>query len=243
MTDFREHQRAFIEAVRKPDSPLPVGVAPERMAVYRELMFNNIQNFVNHAFPVLRGLYPPALWQQHLQQFFQHARCESPYFLHIAESFLTWFATQPQALPFALELAHYEWAELYVATLPSAPLVASDCQGFLRLSPCALVLSYQFPVHQIRADFQPTTPDAQGCFLLVYRNIEDQVRFMALNQLTCALLTFLEERPLLTFTALTEQFAELIPQLPRELWLSQAEQLCLDLAQKGVIQTSQTPEK
>jgi len=40
---FQQHQAAFAAYIRNPEnSPLPVGVKPERMAMYRELFFNNI---------------------------------------------------------------------------------------------------------------------------------------------------------------------------------------------------------
>jgi hypothetical protein len=243
MSDFRTHQLGFVAAIRSPDLAIPSDVAPERMAVYRELFFNNIQNFVNSAFPVLRSILPAEQWQHLQRQFFTEARLSSPYFLNIAEGFLDWLSNQPQPLPFALELAHYEWAELYVATLPCPLLQPADLTGPLQLSECALVLSYQFPVHQISQDFQPRLPQAEGCYLLVYRNIDDQVRFIALNQLTAALLTLLNERPGLDFSALTTQFSELLPQLSGVNWLTQARELCFDLAQKGVIQPSQISEK
>jgi hypothetical protein len=79
--------------------------------------------------------------------------------------------------------------------------------------------------------------------LLVYRNIDDQVRFIALNQLTAALLTLLSERPGLDFVELTHEFSALLPQLAGVEWLAQARSLCFDLAQKGVIQPSQISEK
>lgn len=243
MSDFRAKQLAFIAAIRSPDQQIPADVAPERMAVYRELFFNNIQNFVNSAFPVLRSILPASLWQQNLRKFFAEATLTSPYFLNIAESYLDWLSNEPQSLPFAVELAHYEWAELYVATLPCPLLEPFDLKGPMQLADCALVLSYQFPVHQISPDYQPIDPTADGCYLLVYRNIDDQVRFIALNQLSAALLTLLSERPGLDFSELTQQFSELLPQLAGVDWLAQARSLCFDLAQKGVIQPSQIAEK
>lgn len=243
MSDFRAQQLAFIQAIRSPEQVIPSDVTPERMAVYRELFFNNIQNFVNSAFPVLRSILPAALWQHNLRKFFAEATLTSPYFLNIAESYLDWLANEPQLLPFAVELAHYEWAELYVATLPCPLLQQFDLTGPLQLAECALVLSYQFPVHQISPDFQPQEPLLDGCYLLVYRNINDQVRFIALNQLSAALLTLLSERPGLDFVELTHEFSALLPQLAGVEWLAQARSLCLDLAQKGVIQPSQISEK
>ncbi|MEY3281450.1 MAG: hypothetical protein RL674_1435, partial [Pseudomonadota bacterium] len=55
--NFQEHQSAFAAYIRNPDlNPIPVGVRHERMAVYRELFFNNITGFLTANFPVLHRL-------------------------------------------------------------------------------------------------------------------------------------------------------------------------------------------
>ena len=43
MADFRQRQAAFAAHLRDPEAhPAPPGIEPRRMAVYRELFFNNI---------------------------------------------------------------------------------------------------------------------------------------------------------------------------------------------------------
>jgi len=71
MQDFQQQQLAFIRRIKDPTAPLPAGMRPERMAVYEELFFNNLQNFINSAFPVLHSLVVPAQWQLWCRQFFQ----------------------------------------------------------------------------------------------------------------------------------------------------------------------------
>ena len=67
-----------------------------------------------------------------------------------------------------------------------------------QLSPLHAVLTYHFPVHEICADYQPDTPLPEPVWLLVYRNREDQVRFMEINAPTARLLQLVEENPSLT---------------------------------------------
>ena len=63
------------------------------------------------------------------------------------------------------------------------------------LSPLAWPLSYRFPVHRIRPDYQPASPPEEPTHLLVYRNRKDEVRFMELNAITRLLLQIRVERP------------------------------------------------
>ena len=60
MQSFQQQQLAFIRRIKDPTAPLPAGMRPERMAVYEELFFNNLQNFVCSAFPVLLSIIPGA---------------------------------------------------------------------------------------------------------------------------------------------------------------------------------------
>ena len=54
---FIEVQQQFMDYIRDPSLPMPEGIEPRRMKVYRDLFFNNISGFVASAFPVLKSLY------------------------------------------------------------------------------------------------------------------------------------------------------------------------------------------
>lgn len=246
MADFQQLQWQFSSAIRDPDQPPPQGVAAERMAVYQELFFNNVQNFVSSAFPVLCSLYTEENWQQKVRLFFQSSRLHSPYFLDIAESFLAWLQEQnhgDEDPPFLLELAHYEWIELYLATAHRtqtvAPLAQIAGSQPLAVDEMALLLSYQFPVSQISIQFQPTSAPADPSLLLVYRNPEDDIKFMALNQLSASLLQLLITTPGQCLTELTSTLQSLAPQLTNAMISEGALQLLQELAKKGVIRAFQ----
>ena len=95
---------------------------------------------------------------------------------------------------FLYELAHYEWVELAVAIdTREADLTKVDQTGDLLsnvpvLNPTVWGLAYQYPVHQISPDFQPTEPPAEPTYLLVYRNLSDDVGFILLNPVSARLL-------------------------------------------------------
>lgn len=246
MHDFQRIQRQFAAAIRDPAQALPAGVLPERMAVYQELFFNNVLNFVSSAFPVLTTLYPTAQWQAKVRQFFQSSNLQSPYFLDIAETFLSWLQQQP-LLPedpsFLLELAHYEWIELYLATahrqndLPWLQKVENTQS--LVVDELALLLSYQFPVSQISLEFQPSQPTAEPSLLLVYRDPAQDIKFVALTQLSATVLQLLINTPGQSLAELTPTLQSLAPQLTSEVLSAGAKQLLEDLAKKGVIRAFQ----
>jgi hypothetical protein len=171
-------QLAFAARIRQPaQQPLPEGVSAERMAVYEELFFNNIEGFVSGAFPVLRRLIEPVRWQRLVRSFIAGHQARTPYFLQISQEFIAWLQQGMVAEPgdplFMLELAHYEWVEL--------ALDVSEAEVPARgWSPLAWPLAYQWPVQRIGEDFRPDTMPAEPTCLLVWRNELEKVRFMQL---------------------------------------------------------------
>jgi hypothetical protein len=241
---FQQVQHQFVSYLRAPDdSPKPVDVAQERLDVYRELLFNNVSGFVNSAFPVLKSLYTGQAWQQRLQLFFAGYLCENPFFLSIAKSFLDFLQSQYQLQSddpvFMLELAHYEWLELELATCKADPGSAARELNYerLQLSDLASVQAYHYPVHQICQEFQPTEP--QTSFLLIHRNSDDEVKFIALNHLTTLLLQLLQQQPGLTLSELVSQLSPYVPQFELSQLLAGAQTILLDFAQKGVVRAFQ----
>ena len=60
-------------------------------------------------------------------------------------------------------------------------------------SPLAWSLSYPFPVHLISPGFQPAEPSDLPIFLLVYRNLDDEVLFLELNPMSAMLIDLLND--------------------------------------------------
>lgn len=199
--NFQNHQAEFSAYIRNPEkNQLPDGVKPERMAMYRELFFNNIDGFLSANFPVLHSLFSSENWADLVQDFFEHHVCATPHFSEIPEEFLAYLQNErqnPNDLPFLFELAHYEWVEMALSisheefkkmppeNLPSAKL---------KLSSLACVLAYQFPVPKICAEFMPLE-SLQPTFLTVYRNENDVVQFLGITPLTFQLLQLVEHFP------------------------------------------------
>ena len=167
---------------------------------------------------VLRSLYDDAGWAALVREFFDEYRCQTPLFPEIPREFLQYLQEQRRERsgdpPFLLELAHYEWVEIALG-LDTRELddIAADPGGDLLrgvpvLSPLAWPLSYRFPVHRIRPDFQPETPPEDATHLLVYRDRADKVRFTQLNSMSLLLVRLLQSEEPFTGLAALKRVAE-----------------------------------
>ncbi len=224
---LKASQLTMARYLRDPrQQPPPAGVEPRRLKIYVDLVYNNIEGFLSGGFPVLRSLYDDAHWHALVRTFIAQHRCHTPYFLEISQEFVQFllqdYCTLERDPPFLAELAHYEWVELALDTaqeeLPDAVVVEDILTAIPRLSPLVWVLRYQFPVHRIGPDFRPVDA-AEPTYLVVYRNREDQVRFMALNATTARLLETVRENDTDTVRALLVSLASELD-MPEELILA-----------------------
>lgn len=219
LPEFQQLQYQFAAHIRNPEkNAKPSAIEERRMAIYRELFFNNVKGFLEGNFPVFRQLCSDEYWLRLVRNFFDQHHCHTPYFLEIGQEFLAYVNNEREAEEgdpaFMAELLHYEWVELALeASEIELPLEDVDSNGDLLQnqpvqSPLAWLLSYQFPVHCIRPDYRPAAPPEQPTFLIAYRNREDEVHFMEVNAVTGRLLYLLSEDESLTGEAALQQIAE-----------------------------------
>ena len=197
--EFQRKQYAFAAHIRDPENhPAPANVEDRRMAVYRELFFNNLLKLLSGTFPVLKKLHTPERWRAIIRQFMVAHRAQTPYFLRIPKEFLAFleseYAATDDDFPFLRELAHYEWAELALTVseehnddldvAPSGDLL----DGVPVKSRLAWQFAYRFPVHRISETYTPAEAPEQPTFLVIYRSPDDELGFLELNPVTARLL-------------------------------------------------------
>lgn len=240
---FSQHQAIFSAYVKNPQhNPAPADVPTERMALYAELIFNNIEGFLSNNFPVLNAILGAERWLQLVRDFFSQHRCATPYFAQIPEEFLSYLQEErnnPDDYPFLLELAHYEWVEMALAIAPAElqlnALVDDILHQPLTLSPLAWPLAYHYPVHQLSPEFLPLQAPETPTLLLVYRNQWDRVKFVQINALSYYLLTAIQEHPGQSASAYLQQITQELPNEPVELLVSGGLSLLQDLATKHIL--------
>ena len=201
--DFQRRQQAFAAHIRDPQAvPLPDGIDERRMAVYRNLFFNNLRSLLGTMFPVLKKIHAAARWDALVRAFMKQHRAQTPYFLQLPAEFLAFlreeFVPQADDYPFLAELAHYEYAELALSISeavndagevnPDGDLLA----GIPAKSRLAWVFSYRFPVHRIAPDFLPAAAAADPLHLAIYRRADDSIGFLELNAVSARLVHEIE---------------------------------------------------
>ena len=148
---------------------------------------------------------------------------------------------RPGDPPFLLELAHYEWVELALS-LDNQELnqCTADRDGDLMeeipvLSPLAWPLSYRYPVHRITPGYEPDTPPERATHILVYRNREDQVLFMQLNDVSRLLMNLMLEDSGLTGRQLLTKIASSINHPQPSTVIEKGAELLQELREKDII--------
>ena len=201
---FQDLQFDFAAHIRNPqNTPAPTNIEDRRMAIYRDLFFNNLSSLLSGTFPVLKKVIGKSAWEGLIRDFMIEHRCHTPYFHQVSEEFLAYLqqerAPDNEDPPFLFELAHYEWVELAM-TLEDDPedILGVDPSGDLLenipvLSPLAWRLGYHYAVHRISLDYQPTEPEQQPVHLLINRDADDKVNFTEINPVTARLLELMEE--------------------------------------------------
>lgn len=200
MKTFQQTQLELTRYLRSPEnSPAPANVETRRLHIYRDLVYNNIENFIANVFPVTRSILDDDSWHGLIRGFIQEHHCQTPYFLQISDEFVR-YMLQRRGLregdsAYLLELVHYEWIELAldVSTeiIPDAGTFPDDLDNSRpQVSPLTMCLAYQYPVQKVSATF----PDwaAEPTYLLVYRNRADEVCFKTATHLTARLLFLLQ---------------------------------------------------
>ncbi len=209
LPSFQCYQLAFSAHIRDPlNHPRPDGVAKERMAVYQEIVFNNLFESVSACFPVAQQVIGKRHWATLIRAFLREHSANSPLFRKIPEEFLNFLEhtdtdTHIALPPYFKMLCHYEWVELLVATLPDSE------NGTIHINPVGdlmaqvpvfttamRLLNYAYPVHKISR--RNKAVEKSGTQLLVYRDQADQVKFTELNTATYRLIDILKENQNLT---------------------------------------------
>lgn len=197
---LHDQQFALSRHLRDPSShPPPPGIEARRLAIYRDLFFNNIEALLAGNFPVIRKTLGDDAWRALVRRFYADHRSQTPLFPEIAREFIRYLESrEDDALPpWLRELAHYEWVELALQiaddTMPPHAPDGDLLAGEPVVSPFAWALAYQWPVHRIGPDFQPDVPSGEPTLLLVRRDAGHQVRFAAISPLVYRLVELLGE--------------------------------------------------
>ncbi len=201
---FTDIQYQFTRHIRDPaNAPAPEDIEERRMAIYRDLLYRNVESFLANSFPVLRKILKDDEWHPLMRDYFKIHQSRTPLFPKMPQEFLQYLQnerdTDDGLYPFIQELAHYEWVELALS-IDSREIRRNGVNengdllsGVPVLNELAWSLAYQYPVHRIGPDYLPLEKPEQPTCLLVYRDRQDSVRFIELNPVAARLVDCLKE--------------------------------------------------
>jgi hypothetical protein len=239
LPSFQRYQQAFSAYIRDPiNQPRPNDVPVERIAVYKEIVFNNIFEAVSACFPVAQKVMGKTAWLKLVRSFLREHSANSPIFRKIPEEFLSFLATQNNLAPYITSLCHYEWVELAVgsseATVDAQTIDATGdlLEHLPAFVPVMQLLNYDFAVHQISARNKPQ--EKVSTQLLVYRDAEDAVKFIELNNVTYRLIELLQSGTATGRQALTTIAEELAHPQPESV-IQFGLEILQDLRRQGII--------
>jgi hypothetical protein len=210
--------------------------------VYEEIVFNNLFESVSACFPIASKVMGKRKWLKLIQAFMRDYSAHSPLFRKIPEQFLEYLDMPSpelqQLMPDYLNsLCHYEWVELLVGGIEETNPKGMQANGDLAtnkpvFSATMQLLHYDYAVHKISPRKKPQFKTSTQ--LLVYRNVDDMVKFIELNAVTYRLISLLLNEAITGKQALTLLAKELQHPQPEsiiEFGLSILE----DLRNQGVI--------
>jgi hypothetical protein len=164
----------------------PEGIEDRRLAIYRELVFANLDSLLGGGFPVARRMLGTDRWQALVRDFLRDHRSPTPLFPELPREFARYLAVRAEAdfgdPPWLPELAHYEWIEVALdyaeaEALPPVPAGFDPQTARLQVSPLAWPQAYAWPVHRLGPGFAPDeVPEVPTC-LLLQRDAAGAVRF------------------------------------------------------------------
>lgn len=196
---FQATQQQFCNCIRSPQSELPKALPAERMQIYRDLLFNNVCSFINLVYPVTRAILPELQWQKLLNEFFQKAKCDSPFYNDISLQFREYLTDcQHPSLkeyPWLAELLQFEWLELYLDTVEIEKIIVTR-QDEWQLNTQVWVLVYQYPVYQWSSSMTISEIEIMPSVIMVWRNDHDHICVESLSALFAVVIEQLSQQEL-----------------------------------------------
>ncbi|MGH8027545.1 MAG: HvfC family RiPP maturation protein [Pseudoxanthomonas sp.] len=201
MAETLQRQQFELAAhLRDPDAHAPPpGLEDRRLAIYRDLFFNNIEGLLSGNFPVIRKTLTEQRWRPLVREFYAQHRSHTPLFAEIGREFIRFLQERAERKTddpaWLAEMAHYEWVELGLQ-IADDEIPVHDAGGDLLagvpvLSPMAWALAYAWPVQRIGPEYQPEAPPDAPTLLLVRRDAQYDIRFAEISPLVYRLIEIL----------------------------------------------------
>lgn len=188
---FQTTQQQFCNWIREPSAEQIKICDLERMQIYRDLLFNNMCSFINLVYPIARSILPVDQWQLLLEEFFQKAKCQSPFYNDISLQFRDYLTENRHSVlsqyPWLEELLQFEWLELYLDTLEIEDINIVEKTTW-QLRHKVWVLVYRYPVYAWTVDTTLADTEVMPSAIMVWRDNQDKICLERLSPLFAMLI-------------------------------------------------------
>lgn len=192
--------------------PVIPGVKTGNLSHYRRLVYNNIDDMLQNAYPVLYSFLPSDEWNKAVHQFIEEHPCQNNQVWRMPGEFREYLSDTGHPLLkkylFLDNLLAFEWAEMELFMMEDRPADAQPGGDILFskliLNPEHLLLVFQYPVHKVAPEL--INEDMKGMYCVIgHRNPEGDVLFTECSPALLQLIGFLEQEPR-TMNELFNQF-------------------------------------
>ncbi len=178
-------------------------ISGDKYSIYREIVFNNIDDTCSKAFPIAKSLLKEK-WNKLIEDFIRFAEFRTPYLWEIPCEFIDFLKRKKVAekygIDFLYDLLRYEWVEieLFNRDLPKG----SSEFGWNKktfLSHTASLEKFEYPVHRIGDLSLGDLKDLKGeYFLIIYTSPEDyEVSYFQITEFLYDILKRLENKTMI----------------------------------------------
>ena len=238
-------QREFARAALGPAALAPA--AGPRAALYRRLVQATLDGALLSILPLTAARLGPRLFED-ARAFYAARGPQTHYLRDVAGELLAFCLPRWRADPavprYVIDLARHELTELEVAAAPDeAPPAGELALGAPAVfAPASRVARYAYAVHQIDAASDPSTPpEERPVALLVYRDIEHDLRFLELSAAAAAILERMR-RPGVTVQQAIVEGAAAAGAAVDDALLRGTSELLADLGERGVLLGGAPPD-
>ncbi len=146
----------------------------ERLSIYRNLVFNNIEDTCSKAFPIAK-LFLNKKWEKLISEFLKKHKFTSPYLWEVPKEFIDFLYTKNffQDKPLLKEIMLYEWIEIELFN-EDIPVMESEFSWYrvYRFSNTARLFSFDYPVHRV-SELENLELHRGKYYLIIYQNPEN----------------------------------------------------------------------
>lgn len=220
--DTQYHQSALAAYCRTGAYKAIPGVKTAHVIQYRRLVYNVVDDMLQSAYPLTKGLLTDNEWNELVQEFFSGHACQSPQVWNMPKELYEYVRQQEahpllSKYPFLPDLLRLEWLEIALFMMEDKPVVYNSSGELLVLNPEHELVHFQYPVH-LKEARQITETDKGDYFLVMFREPESgDVQFMQLSPALARMIELLHGRSMSVAVLAVEICGELQLELTQEI--------------------------